>query len=91
LSKKLTEVESVVRLFDWELNEEEQELCVLMEKGETDLNRIYTLRINGADAVFDNAFASYHWKEMLECVEAVHDNDIVHSDLTPANFLLVQG
>ncbi|KAK0249956.1 hypothetical protein LTS09_014836 [Friedmanniomyces endolithicus] len=91
LLKKLTEVERVVRLFDWELNEEKQELCVLMEKGETDLNRILTLRLNGTDAVFDSAFTRYHWKEMLECVQAVHDHDIVHSDLKPANFLLVQG
>jgi serine/threonine-protein kinase TTK/MPS1 len=28
---------------------------------------------------------------MLECVGAVHDHDIVHSDLKPANFVLVQG
>ena len=91
LLKKLTEVERVVRLFDWELNEEKQELIVLMEKGDTDLNRILTLRLNGADAQFDSAFTRYHWKEMLECVEAVHEYDIVHSDLKPANFLLVQG
>ncbi|EMC93393.1 hypothetical protein BAUCODRAFT_50016, partial [Baudoinia panamericana UAMH 10762] len=91
LLKKLTEVERVVRLFDWELNEEKQELCVLMEKGDTDLNRILTLRLNGTDAKFDGAFTRYHWREMLECVQAVHDHDIVHSDLKPANFLLVQG
>ena len=28
---------------------------------------------------------------MLECVQAVHEHDIVHSDLKPANFLLLQG
>lgn len=28
---------------------------------------------------------------MLECVAAVHGRNIVHSDLKPANFLLVQG
>lgn len=91
LLKQLTEVERVVRLFDWELLEEKQELLVLMEKGETDLNRLLTLRINGVDAKFDSAFVRYHWKEMLECVASVHEHDIVHSDLKPANFLLVQG
>lgn len=91
LLKKLTEVERVVRLFDWEMNEEKQELIVLMEKGDTDLNRLLTLRLNGVDAKFDPTFTRYHWKEMLECVQAVHEHDIVHSDLKPANFLLVQG
>jgi serine/threonine-protein kinase TTK/MPS1 len=91
LLKQLESVERVVRLVDWELNEEKQELAVLMEKGDTDLNRILTLRLNCVDARFDSAFTRYHWKEMLECVEAVHEHDIVHSDLKPANFLLVQG
>ena len=86
LLKKLTEVERVVRLFDWELNDEKQELCILMEKGDTDLNRLLTLRLNGDKAKFDAVFTRYHWREMLECVQAVHDMDIVHSDLKPANF-----
>ena len=91
LLKKLTDVERVVRLYDWELNDDKKELLVLMEKGDTDFNRILTLRLNGTDARFDSVFTRYHWKEMLECVQAVHDYDIVHSDLKPANFLLVQG
>jgi len=91
LLKQLTDVERVVRLYDWELLEEKQELLVLMEKGETDLNRLLTLRINGVDAKFDSAFVRYHWQEMLDCVASVHEQEIVHSDLKPANFLLVQG
>ena len=91
LLKKLTEVERVVRLFDWELNDEKQELNVLMEKGDTDLNRLITLRLNGDKAKFDPVFTRYHWREMLECVQSVHEQDIVHSDLKPANFLIVQG
>lgn len=62
-----------------------------MEFGESDLNRILTSRMNAENAKFDISFARYYWKEMLECVQAVHEYGIVHSDLKPANFLLVQG
>lgn len=91
LLKKLTEVDRVIRLYDWELNEEKQELLVLMEKGDTDLYRIMTVKNGGHDGKFDLTFTRYYWKEMLECVQSVHEHDIVHSDLKPANFLVVQG
>ena len=92
LLKKLENVERVVRLFDWELNHERQTLSVLMEMGESDLNRVLTQRLNaGEDATLDLTFTRYYWQEMLECVRAVHAHGIVHSDLKPANFLLLQG
>jgi serine/threonine-protein kinase TTK/MPS1 len=62
-----------------------------MEIGESDLSRILTVRLNPENAKFDISFTRHYWKEMLECVQAVHDYDIVHSDLKPANFLLTQG
>ena len=91
LLRKLENVDRVVRLFDWEINEEKRTLSVLMEMGESDLNRVLTVRLTAEDATFDITFTRYFWKEMLECVRAVHAYDIVHSDLKPANFLLAQG
>ncbi|THZ32088.1 kinase-like protein [Aureobasidium pullulans] len=91
LLTKLADVERVIRLFDWELDNEKQILSVLMEKGDQDLNRILTIALNGTDPKFDPVLTRFYWKEMLECVQAVHDYDIVHSDLKPANFLSVQG
>ncbi|CAF9904103.1 MAG: Dual-specificity kinase, spindle pole body (SPB) duplication and spindle checkpoint function [Alectoria fallacina] len=91
LLKRLEKVDRVVTLLDWEINEERHTLSVLMEMGESDLNRVLTLRLNSEDATFDVTFTRYFWKEMLECVQAVHQYDIVHSDLKPANFLLLQG
>lgn len=91
LLKRLENIDRVVRLFDWELNSDKHTLSVLMEIGESDLEKILTYRLNAEDAVFDINFTRYYWKEMLECVQAVHNCNIVHSDLKPANFLLVQG
>lgn len=91
LLKKLENVDRVVRLLDWEMNEEKHTLSVLMELGESDLHTILKYRLNTENATFDISFTRHYWKEMLECVQAVHNLNIVHSDLKPANFLLVQG
>ncbi|KAI1489392.1 kinase-like domain-containing protein [Biscogniauxia mediterranea] len=91
LLKKLTNVERVITLFDYEMNEEKQVLSLLMEMGELDLNTLLRLRYSPESAKFDPVFVRYYWQEMLECLSAVHACDIVHSDLKPANFVLVQG
>ncbi len=91
LLKKLENIDRVVRLFDWELNSDKHTLSVLMEIGESDLEKVLTYKLNAEDAMLDVNFTRYYWKEMLECVQAVHEHNIVHSDLKPANFLLVQG
>ena len=91
LLKRLENVDRVVRLFDSELNQNKHVLSVLMEIGESDLEKMLTYRLNAEDAELDLSFTRYCWKEMLECVRAVHEYNVVHSDLKPANFLLVQG
>jgi serine/threonine-protein kinase TTK/MPS1 len=62
-----------------------------MEMGELDFDKVFKLRTSAEDSKFDPSFTRHYWKEMLECIEAVHEHDIVHSDLKPANFVLVQG
>ena len=91
LLRKLENEDRVIRLFDYEINDERQTLSILMEMGESDLSRVLNFRLNAENAKFDISFTRYFWKEMLECVQAVHQHDVVHSDLKPANFLLVQG
>lgn len=66
-----------------------------MEMGELDLYTLLKKRFSpdnsSENAKFDPVFVRYYWQEMLECLAAVHAYDIVHSDLKPANFVLVQG
>ncbi|KAI1375592.1 kinase-like protein [Hypoxylon crocopeplum] len=91
LLKKLTNVERVITLYDYEMNEEKQVLSLLMEMGELDFNTLLRLRLSPENARFDPVFVRFYWQEMLECLASVHAHDIVHSDLKPANFVVVQG
>ena len=91
LLKKLENVERVIRLYDYEINEEKGVLSVMMELGESDFNKMLNEQLKAENAKLDVTFTRHYWKEMLECVQAVHEHDVVHSDLKPANFLLVKG
>ena len=91
LLRKLENEDRVIRLFDYEINEDKGVLNVLMELGETDFNKMLNEQLKSDNAKLDVTFNRHYWKEMLQCVNAVHKQGIVHSDLKPANFLLVKG
>ncbi|KHJ30336.1 putative checkpoint protein [Erysiphe necator] len=91
LLKRLEGVDRVIRLYDYELNESKGSLSVLMELGELDMNKILEVRLKSDNSKFDPSFVRHYWKEMLECLQAIHAHDVVHSDLKPHNFVLVQG
>jgi serine/threonine-protein kinase TTK/MPS1 len=91
LLKKLENVDRVIRLYDYEINEDKGVLNVMMELGESDFNKMLNEQLKSDNAKLDVTFTRHYWKEMLECVQAVHEHDVVHSDLKPANFLLVKG
>ncbi|KAH6660282.1 kinase-like domain-containing protein [Truncatella angustata] len=91
LLRRLNTCERVINLYDYEMNEEKQVLNLLMEMGELDLNTLLRTRLSPETARFDPVFVRFYWQEMLECLAAVHTFSIVHSDLKPANFVIVQG
>lgn len=78
----------IIKLFDSEINDAKGRLLMLMEAGEIDLAHMLTKRQNEP---VDFNFIRLFWRHMLEAVQAVHEQKIVHSDLKPANFLLVEG
>jgi hypothetical protein len=62
---------------------------MVMEAGEADLATVLTRTRNEKGYVEGN-FARLAWQQMLEAVQTIHDERIVHGDLKPANFLFVR-
>ncbi|KAJ9124110.1 hypothetical protein QFC22_000905 [Naganishia vaughanmartiniae] len=63
-------------------------LQMLMECGETDFS---SLLDEQRGKPLNMNFVALYWQQMLEAVQAVHEQKVVHSDLKPANFVLVKG
>ncbi|KAH8369423.1 hypothetical protein KR009_010541 [Drosophila setifemur] len=77
----------VVALYDYQLLREESKLYMVMEKGDCDLNKIlqsYTTNL----PLYSLVNILY---QMLQAVNYIHQHGVIHSDLKPANFLMVNG
>ncbi|KDQ06365.1 hypothetical protein BOTBODRAFT_39650 [Botryobasidium botryosum FD-172 SS1] len=88
LLNRLEGNDRIIRLFDSESNAKKRTLTMLMECGEIDLARL--LQEKQGQPIIPHWIATY-WQQMLEAVQVIHDEKIVHSDLKPANFVLVKG
>ncbi|XP_070496269.1 dual specificity protein kinase TTK [Chironomus tepperi] len=78
---------NVVALYDYCHIPEKNILYMVMEKGDSDLHKIlqrYTTHI----PLY--ALTNY-WYQMLQAVNYIHQNGVIHSDLKPANFLMING
>ena len=93
LLQRLQGNKKIIKMFDYEerLNEDGDgtELFVVMEQGERDLANL--LKEVSKDQELTDAKTKFYWEEMLETVDVVHQEKIIHSDLKPANFLIVNG
>ncbi|XP_053987258.1 uncharacterized protein LOC128880815 [Hylaeus volcanicus] len=77
----------VVKMFDYEIKY--PMVFVVMEMGDTDLSRLLKTMLH--EKQISLTMILYYWTEMLTAVKHIHDNGVIHSDLKPANFLLVRG
>ncbi|CAN8271326.1 unnamed protein product [Cochlearia groenlandica] len=69
-------------------------IYMVLEYGEIDLAHMLSQKwkeIEGSDRTIDENWLRFYWQQILEAVNTIHEERIVHSDLKPANFLLVKG
>ncbi|KAI8814660.1 kinase-like domain-containing protein [Cladochytrium replicatum] len=78
----------IIRLEDHFLDKEQKMPQMGLQYGEIDFNSLlkkqprWPLSLN---------FISMQWEQMLEAVQTIHEQNIVHSNLKPTNFLVVEG
>ncbi|XP_077455707.1 dual specificity protein kinase Ttk [Stigmatopora argus] len=76
--------DQIIKLYEFEITD--SYIYMLMECGNLDLNTWLRKRttVNPLERKF-------YWKNMLEAVHTIHKHGIVHSDLKPANFVIVNA
>ncbi|XP_057795838.1 serine/threonine-protein kinase MPS1 isoform X2 [Salvia miltiorrhiza] len=69
-------------------------IYMVLEYGEIDLAHMLAQKwkeLDGSNATIDENWLRFYWQQILQAVNTIHEERIVHSDLKPANFLLVRG
>ncbi|CAL1528948.1 unnamed protein product [Lymnaea stagnalis] len=90
LLKKLQHCDRVIKLFDSEYVESKKKLIAVLEYGETDLDKFLSQNLKGQNQL-SPITVCYYWSQMVTAVHAMHEEGVIHSDLKPANFILVSG
>jgi hypothetical protein len=81
LLNKLKNNDRIIRLFDAQHDPQQQILLMVLEYGEIDLEKMLQ---KDAEQPLSINFIRNYWEQMLQAVQAIHDQNIIHSDLKPA-------
>lgn len=81
---------SIIQLVTYDQDQAKKVLYLVMECGDVDLATMLKNRRLEKKVIDENHLRLY-WQQMLEAVQTIHSEKIVHSDLKPANFLFVSG
>lgn len=84
--EKLQGSRYIIKLVNHEIKE--QHLYLVMECGSLDLSQ-FLKKQKAMNATLDIIDILAFWKNMLLAVQAIHKHGIIHLDLKPANFMLV--
>lgn len=90
LLKMFENNDKIIQLIDSEISEETQSISIILELGDIDLRSLIEKNRTG-NAEVDSNFLRLMWQQMLEAVQIVHDANVIHGDLKPANFMFVKG
>ncbi|KAF5809489.1 putative mitogen-activated protein kinase kinase TTK family [Helianthus annuus] len=69
-------------------------IYMVLEYGEIDLAHMLSQKwkeLDKSKLTLDENWLRFYWQQILLAVKTIHEERIVHSDLKPANFLLVRG
>ncbi|VDL19258.1 unnamed protein product [Hymenolepis diminuta] len=87
LLTSLRDTNRVINLFKYEITR--SELVMVLEYAEQDLKS--HLKMRRESGALSDQFMVFIWSEMLACVKVIHDRRIIHLDLKPENFVIVNG
>ncbi|KAM7536609.1 hypothetical protein Aperf_G00000086702 [Anoplocephala perfoliata] len=87
LLASLSDTNRVINLFNYEITR--SELIMVLEYAEQDLKS--HLKMRRESGALTDQFMVFIWSEMLACVKVIHDRRIIHLDLKPENFVIVNG